>query len=353
MKKIILIIEDTADVRENVAELLELAGYKTFTANNGKDGLESVIKNKPDLVLCDITMPILDGYGVLRAFENIPEVAGTPFIFITAKAGKTDFRTGMDLGADDYLTKPFSGDDLLRIVAARLKKNQLMKKSFENNLDGLNDFMNSAKMQQGVDILSDHRTIKKIRKKDMLFMEGDSPNYLHFIVSGKIKIFKSNELGKEYIIDIYKEGDFLGYVALLEDNKHKESAMAIENSEVALIPKQDFFQLLYSNNEVAMKFVKLMSSNFAEAEEKLLKLAYDSARKRVAEAIIFVSKKYQIEGEDELSFTLLRENLSALSGISTESVSRNLTNFKEEGLIETCNGNIKILNLKKLETLKN
>ena len=183
-------------------------------------------------------------------------------------------------------------------------------------------------------------------------MEGDSPNFLYFIVSGKIKIFKTNELGKEYIIDIYKEGDFIGYSALLDNSKHKESAMAIENSEVALIPRQDFLQLLYANNEVAMKFIKLMSNNFSEAEEKLLKLAYDSARKRVAEAIILVSKKYKVEGKNELSFTLNRENISALSGISPESVSRNLSDFREEGLIETSNGSIKIINLNKLEKLK-
>lgn len=353
MKKTILIIEDSADMRENTAEILEVAGYKTITASNGKDGLQLAQKSEPDLVLCDIMMPILNGYGVLRAFENIPQMVGTPFIFMTAKAEKKDFRKGMDLGADDYLTKPFSGDDLLRIVASRLKKHDLLKEMLENKLNGLNELVTSANKEQGIDILAGHRTVKKLRNKDMLFMEGDSSNFLYFIVSGKIKIFKSNESGKEYIIDIHKEGDFLGYVALLEDCKHKEFAMAIENSEVALIPKQDFFQLLYNNNEIAVKFVRLISRNFEEAAEKLLKLAYDSARKRVAEALIFVSKKYQVDGKDELSFTLLRENISALSGISPESVSRNLTDFKEEGLIETENGSIKILNLKKLETLKN
>lgn len=272
---------------------------------------------------------------------------------MTAKAESTNFRKGMDLGADDYLTKPFNGDDLLRIVATRLKKSQLMKQSFENNPDGLNDFMNTAKIQQDVSLLSDHRTIKKLRKKDLLYMEGDSPNYLYFIITGKLKIFKSNELGKEYIIDIYKEGDFLGHNALLEDNKHRHSAMAIEHSEVALIPRQDFFQLLYSNNEVAMKFIKLLSSHFSRAGEKLLKLAYDSARKRIAEAIIFISKKYQAEENDDLSFVLHRENISALSGISPETVSRNMTEFRRDGLIETTDRNIKIINLKKLEMLKN
>lgn len=353
MEKTILIIEDNTDVLENTSELLAIAGYKTLTANNGKEGLELARKNKPDLVLCDIMMPVLDGYGVLRAFENIPDITGTPFVFVTAKAENEDFRKGMDLGADDYLTKPFSGDDLIRIVGARLKKNRLIKESFESKYNIQNGSANEIKASKDASILTDPRTIKKIRKKDMLFMEGDSPNFLYLVKSGKIKIFKSNEGGKEYIINIHKEGDYLGYVALLEDGKHKESAMAIENAEVALIPKLDFLQLLGTNHDVAMKFVKLMSSNFSEAEEKLLKLAYDSARKRVAEAIVFVSKKYHTEGKSEISFTLLRENISALSGISPESVSRNLTDFKEEGLITTTNGNIKILDLKKLEMLRN
>ena len=350
MKKSILIIEDTADVRKNTAQLLEIAGYKTFTANNGKNGLQSAKKNKPDLILCDIIMPKLDGYGVLRALENIPEMTGTPFVFITANAKKTDFRKGMDLGADDYLTKPFSGDDLLRIVAARLKKNRLMKESFENNLD---DQYTHTNKPQSLSLLLKNRTTKKIRKNDMLFSEGDSAFYLYCLVSGKIKTFKSNDGGKEYIIDIHKEGDFIGYSALIEESNHKEAAIAIENSEVALIPKQDFLQLLHTNNEVAMTFMKLLSNNSSKASEKLLKLAYDSARKRVAEAIIFVSRKYEIEGKNELTFTILRENISALCGISPESVSRTLADFKEENLIEARSGSIKIIDLKKLESIKN
>jgi CheY-like chemotaxis protein len=353
-KKTILIIEDNKDMRENTAELLEMAGYSTLTANNGKAGLEVAQKNKPDLILCDIMMPALDGYGVLRALENIPEMIDMPFVFMTAKSEKTDFRKGMDLGADDYLTKPFTGDDLLRIVAARMKKRNNLKEKYENNIHELDGLMHTVNIQQGANILSDHKTIKKIRKKDMLYMEGNKPNFLYCILSGKIKTFKSNERGKEYIIDIHKEGDFLGFNAMMEDGKYMESAMAIENSEVALIAMQDFLHVLDSNSEVALKFAKIISKDFSAMEEKLLKLAYDSARKRVAEAIIFVAQKYREDGKNETSFSLNRENISALSGISPESVSRNLTDFKEEGLIETSNGSIiKVINLKKLEEVKN
>ena len=132
IKKKILIIEDSSDVLENTAELLELAGYEVFTAKNGKEGLEAARDKKPDLVVCDIMMPELDGYGVLRAFENIPETVGKPFIFMTAKSEKSDIRMGMDLGADDYLTKPFSGDDLIRVIGARLKKSGVIEKILGN-----------------------------------------------------------------------------------------------------------------------------------------------------------------------------------------------------------------------------
>ncbi len=209
MSDTVLIIEDSVDIRENTAELLELAGYNVFTANNGKDGLDRAKKDKPDLILCDIMMPELDGYGVLQAIENLPEMVGTPFVFLTAKADKGDFRKAMDLGADDYLTKPFGGEDLLKIVSARLRKNQLLREKYKNNLEGLNGFLDSAKTLQNINLLSENRTIKKVRKKDFVFMEGDLTKFLYFIVSGKVKTYKTNEWGKEYITEIHGEGDFL------------------------------------------------------------------------------------------------------------------------------------------------
>lgn len=353
MSNTILIIDDNREFRENIAEILQLANYNVLSAENGKQGIELARNQKPDLILCDINMPEVDGYCVLRALNNIPEKAGIPFIFMTAYSENADFRKGMELGADDYLTKPFSADTLLKSVSTRLNKYGLMKSLIEHKHQKLNSFIDENNIQRDVKTLTENKKVKKIRKKDLLFNEGDSANFLYLIISGKVKTFKSNNFGKEFIIDIHKEGDFLGYFDILEDSAHRVSAMAIENSEIVAIPKQDFCNALYSNSDITMKFVKMMSQQFSEVEDKLLKLAYDSARKRVAEAIIFVSKKYKSEENSETSFSLHRENISALSGISPESVSRNLSSFKEEGLIETVNGNIKIKDLRKLESLKN
>lgn len=353
MNDTILVIDDNPEILLNIAEILKLANYQVHAAENGKLGLEYAKKCKPDLILCDVNMPVLDGFGVLLAIENIPELISIPFVFLSKHSELSDIRHAMDMGADDYLTKPFSGEELLHVVNARLKKTRLMRDSLAGGHQHLDDFLLDAKKHPEINFSSEHLKNKKLKKRNMLFIEGDAPAYLYFIKSGKIKVFKSNDQGKEFIINILKEGDYTGYVALIEDNKHHVSAMAIEDAEVTLIPKEDFFQLLYTNNEMAIKFVKLISHNFSETREKLLKLAYDSARKRVSEAILYVYQKYMGEGKNEMSFSLLRENISALSGISCESVSRNLTDFREEGLIETHNGIIKILDIKKLENLKN
>ena len=123
----ILLIEDNKDVRENTAEILELSGYEVHTAPNGKAGVELASKIFPDLIICDIMMPELDGYGVLHLLHKNPDTASIPFIFLTAKTERSDFRKGMDMGADDYITKPFDDIELLNAVETRIKKSQLLK----------------------------------------------------------------------------------------------------------------------------------------------------------------------------------------------------------------------------------
>ena len=122
MNKKVLIIEDNADIRENVVEILELAEYVVYSADNGKTGIELALYNMPDIILCDIMMPELDGYGVLYILNKNPQMAGIPFIFLTAKAERLDLRKGIELGADDYLIKPFDDMDLLNAIESRLKK---------------------------------------------------------------------------------------------------------------------------------------------------------------------------------------------------------------------------------------
>ncbi|WP_324288385.1 response regulator [Pedobacter sp. SL55] len=122
MSKKILIIEDHDEIRANVVEILEMALYTVIEAENGMAGTEMAIKHLPDLILCDIMMPELDGYGVLYMLNKHTETADIPFIFLTAKAEHADLRKGMELGADDYLIKPFNGMELLNAIDIRLRK---------------------------------------------------------------------------------------------------------------------------------------------------------------------------------------------------------------------------------------
>lgn len=126
MKKI-LIIEDEPVMRENLATLLELEHYSVQSAGNGRDGVGQARQAPPDLILCDVMMPILDGYGVLRALQEHPETARIPFIFLTAKGEPADIRAGMNLGADDYLVKPVRKADLLEAIVVRLERHRVMQ----------------------------------------------------------------------------------------------------------------------------------------------------------------------------------------------------------------------------------
>jgi len=349
----ILLIEDNADMRENIAEILDLSDYRVITAENGKVGVELAKKEVPDLIICDIMMPELDGFGVLRVLAKLPYTASIPFIFLTAKTDREDFRKGMTLGADDYITKPFDDIELLDVIETRLRKHQLFKKDFTPNLDGLNEFIDEARGVNQLNRLSEERAIRKYKKKEIIFYEGNLPHGFYFINSGKVKTYKTNTDGKEYITGLYKEGDFIGYMSLLEEMVYNESSMALEESEICTIPKQDFFNLLSSNRDVANRFIKMISNNLMEIEERLLKLAYNSVRKRVAESLIYLKKKFEEEGQEGFEMSISREDLANIVGTSPESVIRTLSDFKEEGLIEIKASKIKLTDIVKLTQMKN
>ena len=350
--KTILIIEDNTDVRENTAEILELANYKVLQAENGKTGVEIAQKQKPDLIICDIMMPVLDGYGVIHLLNKNPDTASIPFIFLTAKSERTDFRKGMEMGADDYISKPFDDIELLNAVESRLKKSQMLRAEFSKNVDGLNRFFDEVQKIDDLKKLSSDRRVKSFRKKDIIFSEGNSPIYLYFLSKGRVAVSRAHEYGKELITTLYKPGDFFGYTALLEGGLYAETAEALEDSEVCLIPKEDFFSLMYNNMGVMKVFVKMLADNVHEKEKQLLNLAYSTVRKRVAEALVLLHSRYADSKEKNFTIAITRNDLANIVGTATESLIRTLSDFKEEGMVEMKGTNITIVNLDKLKKLK-
>jgi DNA-binding response OmpR family regulator len=352
--KRILLIEDNQEIRENTAEILELSGYQVLNAQNGKIGVELAKKELPDLIICDVMMPELDGFGVLHILSKNTSTAGIPFIFLTAKNETEDRRKGMNLGADDYLTKPFDDLELLGAIEMRLKKQAILKDELKRSVDGFDDFLNQAKGLQTLDtLLNDEKRTISVPKKHLLYFQGGYPIGVYFILKGKIKTFRTDTLGNELITTLYNEGDFFGYTDLLEHSEYTENAVAIESAEICLIQKQDFFTLLYNNLDVANKFVKILSSNLIEKEERLLKLAYSPVRKRVAEALILLQNKYWKNSSEAFAMAISRDDLSNIAGASKETVIRILSDFKEEGLIHISGSTITLLKPDKLLSIKN
>jgi CheY-like chemotaxis protein/CRP-like cAMP-binding protein len=345
MKKILL-IEDNLEVRENTAEILTLANYEVTVAENGKIGVEKAQQNKPDIIVCDIMMPELDGYGVLHILSKKPETANIPFIFLTAKAEKIDIRKGMNLGADDYLTKPFDDTELLGAIEVRLKRMEMFK-NYDATPEGLDSFIKDAGETLKLKDLGKDKKVKAYKKKMEIFAEGDSPQYVYLVKSGNVKVYKSHPDGKELITSLYKANEFFGFETILEDTLYKESASAMEDTELVVIPKQDFLTLLHINREVSKSFISLLCQKVKEKESQLLHLAYNSVRQRTAEALLQFFKLK----DNESKLSIARDDLAKMVGTASESVIRVLSDFKDEGLIDIESGKIKILAPNKLESV--
>ncbi|MBU3714581.1 MAG: response regulator [Ferruginibacter sp.] len=351
--KTLLLIEDNDEIRENTAEILELSMYRVLTAPNGKEGIELAIEKKPDLIICDIMMPVLDGYGVLHAIQKYEELKNIPFIFLTAKTERVDVRKGMELGADDYITKPFEGTELLNAIDSRLKKSDILKKVLQPGIEGLNQLALESSNPNGLQSLIEHRSTNVYKKKQVIYAEGNHPIHLYYVIRGKVKTYKSNDDGKDLVTDLYSAGDFLGYISLLQECVYRETAEAIDECEIAMIPKKEFEEYLNNNRHISKKFISLLAKNVSDKENHLLSLAYNSLRKKVADALVTLKKKYENPSLDKFSIDISRENLATIAGTATESLIRTLSDFKSEKIIDIKDGHITIMNPKKLEGMVN
>lgn len=348
--KSILVIDDNIDIRENTAEILEMAGYKTMTAENGKKGVDLAQKGKPDLIVCDIMMPELDGYGVLHLLRKNPETQFIPFIFLSAKTERTDLRKGMEMGADDYITKPFEDIELLNAIEVRLKKSQVFEQKYSMSSQGVTQFLKDIRDTGILDKLADQYDMEAYSKKHHLFQKGKRPRFLYYIMKGKVKVYKIHEDGKEYITDIFTEGDFLGFNALIEDRNYDDNALVLEDAEIMQIPREDFLHMIYKDINVAVKFIRIITQNVKQKEERLLNLAYSSLRKRVAKALIEIHTKYNpAKGANPIEIS--RDDIAHYIGTATESLIRTLSDFKSEKLISIKEGKVVIEDIDKLRNL--
>lgn len=344
MKKI-AVIEDNNEMRENIAEILDLADYNVVTAANGKLGVELVKKELPDLIICDIMMPELDGYGVLYYLSKIPATSAIPFIFLTAKTERTDMRKGMNMGADDYISKPFDEMELLAAIESRLLKRSRFQEIHEANDNKWNTFQDIVLDLEGLNLLKDKSPVRAYEKKDVVYAESELPKYVFYVESGRVRTFKSNDDAKEMVTAVYGPGDFFGYTELLSQNKYTETAMTLDEAKIAVINKLDFEDLLFQNKDISINFIKLLAGNIVERETKLVNLAYNTVRKRVATALAELYDKFRVRQEDYVEIRITRDELASIVGTATESVIRILSEFKSDGYIKAKGSLITVMDI--------
>ncbi|PST82771.1 transcriptional regulator [Pedobacter yulinensis] len=348
--KTILIIEDNEDIREGTAEILELSGYKALVASNGREGVEKAVACKPDLILCDIMMPELDGYGVLYLLGKNAETTDIPFIFLTAKADRLDFRKGMEMGADDYLTKPFLDMELLSAIESRLAKKERQQAYQGSTLAHLQQISSAnGKGMKALREMIAQRKVRHLKKKQVLYYAGDQPLGIYLVLEGNLKTSKIADDGRELTTGMYGADEILGIDTLLLNGSFTDTAEALEPTAVCLLPKDDVIGLLNKYPDVGHQFLKILSKDIHEKAQQLLELAYHSVRKRLAQVLVRLAAQH---GENT-SFRISREELGALAGMATETVSRTLTDFTEEGLIGKNGTALQILSVERLQKMKN
>ena len=342
MRKKILLIEDDQIVRDNTAEILQLANYEVLTAENGKNGLEKAKVFRPDLIICDILMPELDGYGVMQIAMRNRDLQRIPIIFMSAKTKHEDIRKGMDLGASDYITKPFEESELLSAVATRLKHKAIMD-------GGLQDTVVKERKWRIEDIEEAfaHKERFEYRPGTTIYCEGNVGNHVFYITRGEVKTYKVNEDGKELITELFSDKSFFGFTSFLTHRPYSENAEAIQATELIKLEKVELLSLIKSNPQLGLNFIDLLSNDLDTIKEHLMHLAYDSVRKKTADAIIQLAPKSSKDNVVRIS----RSDLASMIGIAKETLTRTLTDFKDEKLIRTNRNTIQVLNSEKLRSI--
>lgn len=345
--KRILLIEDDVALRENTAELLELSGYTLETAANGRIGIQKAKSNPPDIIICDIMMPEMDGYSVLQEMIKEERTKHIPFIFLSAKTEHKEIRKGMDLGADDYITKPFEEEELLSAIESRLAKAKILAKQIaqpkieEDEVRNLNQLKNYF-WDEGEEL--------SFKKGEPIYEKGDRSNHVFLILKGVVKTHTMDANGKELITGLYKADDFLGFTSFEENLPYAETATAVEHVEVTAISKMQVRDVLMNNREVSLELVNLLTDNLSEIKEQLIQMAYSSVRKKTASTILQFVEIMDTKPDEPIR--IMRSDLATTAGIATESLIRTLSYFKKNKLIEIEGRDIRVLDIEGLQEME-
>lgn len=341
MKKVLL-IEDDSILRENTAELLELSEFEVITASNGKKGVNIAKQVLPDVIICDIMMPELDGYDVLQQLGEDPSTKHIPFIFLSAKTERKDIRKGMNLGADDYLTKPFEESELISAIESRLARAEILKE-IDNFESGKGNQFNYGirTIHEFKNFLDDNGQDFEFLQGEEIYREGGNVHMVYLITKGIVKTHKLDENGKELITAIYNTDEFFGFSSLTAHEIYEEYASAMEDTKLVGVSKEKLRKVLEENHGLAIALMHVLAENLTEAKKQLLEMAYGSVRKKTASTLLKFANK--LEQDNQGNIHVLRSDLANVAGMATETLIRTLSSFKKEGLIAMEDHKIRIL----------
>lgn len=208
--------------------------------------------------------------------------------------------------------------------------------------------------KQWVDKLQERKHLNTFRKGSLIFHEGNYPVGLYAIFSGKVKIFKTSDTGKDYILRLAKDGEVLGYRSILTNEKYEVSAEALEDTQLCFIPSESFMTALQGSTRLSMGVMDLLASELKNTEEKLAEMAHKTVKERTAEMILMLRRFYGLEEDgNTINASLSREELASLVGTATETLIRMLSDFKDNKVLELKGKKITILNLRLLQELAN
>ncbi len=346
MESSVLLIEDDLVLAENTRELLELSGYRMLLAHEGKSGVKKAYKELPDIIISDIMMPELDGYEVYKALQQNRNTRHIPFIFLSAKADPVDVRKGMNLGADDYITKPFSEEDLVLAIEKRLSKRaQLLEREEHNYIEK----KPQLHLEEFKEYIRTYGEQIQAEKNEDIYLENRMASSVFLLEHGMLKTYRLDEYGKELITAIPQKGDFLGFYSFKIPSHYPESAQAMERSILYRISHEEFIHLLQQNQELMLEFAEVLSHDLDVLKSHLLEMAYGSVLKKTASTLLEFADKVKKDLHPVLKVS--RSDMASVAGISTESFIRSLSSLKKDGLIDIIGRNIKILQLEKLREI--
>ncbi len=340
----VIIAEKDEQTRTAVKELLTFAKYQVSEAPNGKEAMKLALQTPPDLFVASSGCEGLDGLGLLHIIRKNETLKNVPFILLTDKADREEMRNAVKSGVCDYLEKPVAESEFIRSVENCIEKASVRKRA---TFETVNELLQTVNDLIGVN--DDEREQKFFKPKDLIYIRNSRAAYLFYILKGKVKTYHESDSGKKLITDVFSEGDFFGYNPLFLERPYMETAEALTDTEVVLIPKEIFLHSIHFDEQITREFLKLVAGDVLKRERQLLGAVYNSVRKRVADGLLELSAKMCPKHNLNSFFKIARTDLAQKIGIAKESLIRTLADFKNEKMIAMEGKTIAIIDYEKLK----